>query len=69
MFTSPDSDGNELSAIISRALGMFRRGLRYQADKISDWVIESMQEIVTKMNQAERRLFLIPNVHIDDWGH
>ena len=69
MFTFPDTDGNESSAGISRALGVFRGSLRQQADRISDWVIESMQEIVTKMNQAECTLFPIPNIHIDGWEH
>jgi hypothetical protein len=32
---------------------------------MSDWVIESMQEIVSKMNKAERELSPIPNVHTD----
>jgi hypothetical protein len=32
-----------------------------------DWVIESIQEIVNKMNKAERGLSLMPNV--DDGEH
>ena len=35
-------------------------------DTMSDWVAESMQEIVRKMNKAERGFILIPSVHIDD---
>ena len=27
-----------------------------------DWMIESIQEIVSKMNKAERELFQVPNV-------
>ena len=27
-----------------------------------DWVIESIQEIVSKMNKAERELFHVPNL-------
>ena len=69
MLVFPDTDENETSAGISRALGVFRGSLRQQADRISDWVIESIQEIVTKMNQAERTVFCIPNVHIDGWEH
>ena len=34
-----------------------------------DWVIESIQEIVNKMNKAERGLSPVPNVHIDDGEH
>ena len=30
-------------------------------------MIETMQEIVSKMKQAERKLFPIPDVHIDNW--
>jgi hypothetical protein len=36
---------------------------------MSDWVLESIQEIVSKMNKAERRLFSICNVLMDDLGH
>jgi hypothetical protein len=36
---------------------------------MSDSVIESIQEIVGKMNKAERELSPIPNVHIDYWEH
>ncbi len=60
-----DSDGNESAAGISSALGMFQVGSRQQADRISDWMIESIQGIVSKMNKAERALFPIPNVHMD----
>jgi hypothetical protein len=35
---------------------------------MSDWVIESIQEIVSKMNKAERGLFPICDVLIDDPG-
>jgi hypothetical protein len=66
MFISPDADGIESAANISRALGMFQNGWRQQADKISDYVIENMQEIVSGMNVAERRLTPIPNVGIDN---
>ena len=64
MFISPDTDGNESSAGLLRALGVFRGNLRQQVDRISDRAIESIQEIVIKMNQAERTLFSIPNVLI-----
>jgi hypothetical protein len=33
---------------------------------MSDSVIESIQEIVSKMNKAERGLFHVSNVHLDD---
>jgi len=36
---------------------------------MSDWVIESIQEIVSKMNEAERGLFPICDVLMDDRGH
>ena len=32
---------------------------------MSDWVIESVKEIVSKMNRAERALFPISNIRID----
>jgi hypothetical protein len=35
---------------------------------MSDWMIESLQEIVSKMNKAERELFPICNAYIDDGG-
>jgi hypothetical protein len=56
------ADGNESAASISSALGMFQVGWRQQAGTMSDWVIESIQEIVIKMNKAERELFPICNV-------
>jgi hypothetical protein len=33
---------------------------------MSDWMIETIQETVRKMTEAERRLFPISNVRIDD---
>jgi hypothetical protein len=63
------ADENEPIASISSALGMFKVGLRQQADTISDSVIESIQEIVSKMNEAERGLSPICNVLVDDWGN
>ena len=36
---------------------------------MSDWVIESIQEILSKMNEEKRGLSPIPNVHIDDREH
>ena len=65
-FILPDADGNELAATISRSLGMFQICYRQQGRTISDWMIETIQEIVRKMSEAERRLFPIPNVRIDD---
>ena len=59
MFIPPNADGNDPSASISRALGVFRGGLQQQADRMYenfDWVIESREEIVTKMNHAERHV-------------
>ena len=35
-----------------------------QTDRISDWMIETMQEIAIKLNKAERGF--IPDVHIVD---
>ena len=57
----------ESAATISRALGMFQVCCRQQGGKVSDWMIEAIQEIVRKMTEAERMLFHIPNVRIDDW--
>ena len=36
---------------------------------MSDWVIESVQEIVSKMNEAERGLLFILNLCINDLEH
>jgi hypothetical protein len=66
MFISPDADGNEAATGISRALGMALIDWRQSVDITSDWVLETVQEIVSKLNKAERRLFPIPDVHIDD---
>jgi hypothetical protein len=54
----PDADGNESATGISRALGMALIGWRQSADTMSDWVIESMQEIVSELKKEQRRLFL-----------
>jgi hypothetical protein len=59
------ADGNESAVSVSDALGMFQVGWRHQADTMSDYVIESVQEIVSKMNRAESALFPISNIHID----
>jgi hypothetical protein len=66
MFISPDADGNEAATGISRTLGTALISWQQSADTMSDWVIESMQEIVNKLNKAERRFIPIPDVHIDD---
>ena len=59
--------GTKAEIGISRALGMTLIGRQESAvDTMSDWVAESMQEIVRKMNKAERGFILIPSVHIDD---
>jgi hemolysin-activating ACP:hemolysin acyltransferase len=58
MFISPDADGNEAATGISRALGMALIGWRQSADTMSDWVVESMQEIVIELKKEQRRLFL-----------
>jgi hypothetical protein len=47
---------------------MFQVGRQRRAHELSDWVVESIQEIVSKMNKAERAYFLFVN-HIDDCGH
>ena len=49
-------EGNESAASISGALGMFHVGQQQQTDTTFNWVIESIQEIVSKMNKAERGL-------------
>ena len=62
-----DADGNRSTADISRALGMFEDCLWQQADIISDWIIETMQEVVNKLNKADRRSILtMIDVHMDD---
>ena len=67
MFISLDADGNEAEIGISRALGMaLIRWRESVVDTMSDWVAESIQEIVGKVNKAERRFIPIPSVHIDD---
>jgi hypothetical protein len=66
MFISPDADGDEAATGISRALGMALIDWRQSADITSDWVLETMQEIVSKLNKAERRFIPISDVHIDD---
>ena len=67
MFTSLDADGNEAEIGIARALGMSLTDWRqFAVYTISDWVAESMQEIVGKLNKAERRFIPIPSIHTDD---
>ena len=63
------SDGNESLESISGALGTFQVGWRRRADTMSDSVIVSIHEIVSKINKAERKLFSIPDVQIDDKEH
>jgi hypothetical protein len=58
MFISTDSDGNEAATGISRALGMALIGWLELADTMSDWVAESMQEIVNELKKEQRMLFL-----------
>ena len=55
---SPDAGGNESATGISRALGMTLIGWRQSADTMSDWVVESMEEIVSELKKEQRRLFL-----------
>ena len=66
MFISLDADGNESAASISRALGMFQDGQRLRVDRISDWMIETMQDIAIKLNKAERKFIPITDVRIDE---
>src|SRR6267154_1402275 len=58
MFISPDADGNEAVTGISRALGMALISWRQSADTMSDWLVESMQEIVSELRKEKRTLFL-----------
>ncbi len=37
-------------------------GLRQSADTMSDWVVESMQEIMSELKKEQRRLFLYRRV-------
>ena len=66
MFISPDADGNEAATGISRALGMALIDWRQSADITSDWVVESMQEIVSELKKEQRRLFT--DVNVDGLG-
>jgi hypothetical protein len=58
MFISPDADGNESATGILRALGMALIGRLQSGDTMSDWVVESMQEIVSELKKEQRTLFL-----------
>ena len=58
-------EGNESTASISGALGMFRVGQQQQTDTTFNWVIESIQDIVSKTNKAERGLCPISGVLMD----
>ena len=53
------ADGKGLAPGIWGALGTFQVGWRQQADAMSDWVIESIQETVISINKAERALFFL----------
>ena len=55
----------ESAPSMSGALGMFQVVWRQHAGTMSDWVIESIQEIVSTMNKAERGLFSICNVLVE----
>jgi hypothetical protein len=66
MFISLDADENEAPSGISRALGMSLIDSRKSSDTTTDWVAESMQEIVSKLNKAERMFIPIPDVRIDN---
>ena len=61
-----NKEGNELLASISYALGMFHVGGRLMKSTMSDWVIESIQEILSKTNEEKRGLSSFHNVPIDD---
>jgi hypothetical protein len=61
--------GNESADSISGVLGMSKACWRHPADMMSNWVVESIQEIVSKMNKAERGLFIICNLFRNDWGN
>ena len=58
MFISPDADGIESATGILRALGMALIGWRQSTDTVSDWVVESMQEIVSELKKEQRMFFL-----------
>ena len=59
---SPDADGNEAATGISRALGTALIG-RYN----SDWMVESMQEIVSELKKEQRK-FSYTDVRVDSLG-
>lgn len=55
-------DGNESTASILSALGMFLADNIQQAHTMSYWVIESLQETVSEINKEQRVLYSIPSV-------
>src|SRR5712672_2769474 len=63
MFTSSNADGNEAATGISRALGMTLIGWLQSVDTMSDWAVESMQEIVSQLNKEQRTLLLYRCLH------
>jgi hypothetical protein len=47
--------------------GCSRYGCLEMRSGLSDWAIETMQEVVSKINKLERGLFLVLNDSIADW--
>ena len=68
MFISPDANGSESATGISRALGMAPIGWKQSGDTMSDWVVESMQEIVGELKKEQRRFFLYRCPHRQPWN-
>jgi len=63
MFIFPNAEGNEAETGISRALGMTLIGWLQSVDTMSDWAVESMQEIVSQLNKEQRTLLLYRCLH------
>jgi hypothetical protein len=57
MFIFTGADRNEAATDISRALGMALIVWRQSVDTMSDWAVESMQEIVSELKKEQRKLF------------
>src|SRR5882757_3143939 len=58
MLISPDADENEAATGISRALGMALISWRQSGETVSDWLVETMQEIVSELKKEQRGLSL-----------
>ena len=55
---SADTDSDNTTTGISRTLGMALIGWPQSIDTMSDWVVESLQEIVSELKKEQRTSFL-----------